>query len=142
MCKFVIKTNIGVGVIFNSDFIFYTYLIQNRMKIGFCDVFMHLYCKKYLHCCWYVLLGEIIVTLCNTLITSVVDLFVLTENYTDLWINCYGHTNVFFFNYSFSLHVHVYVQVHVFLEMLDNLRIWIDSEEVVYTGMWLTACDS
>lgn len=96
MCKFVIKTNIGVGVIFNSDFIFYTYLIQNRMKIGFCDVFMHLYCKKYLHCCWYVLLGEIIVTLCNTLITSVVDLFVLTENYTDLWINCYGHTNVFF----------------------------------------------
>lgn len=35
LCRFVIKTNSEVGVIFNSNFIFYTYLIQNRMKIGF-----------------------------------------------------------------------------------------------------------
>lgn len=31
----VITSNSGVGVGFISDFIFYTYLIQNRVKIGF-----------------------------------------------------------------------------------------------------------
>lgn len=31
----VITSNSGVGVGFISDFIFYTYLIQKRVKIGF-----------------------------------------------------------------------------------------------------------
>lgn len=49
-------------------------------------------CKKYLHCCWYVL-EEIIVTLCNTLPVLLTFLY-LQKNYTDLLINCYGHTHV------------------------------------------------